>query len=157
MKKYLNPANEELRNHLDARKGKRKVYAEEGRPRNATRVWLSYDITDDAAPRRKALEDWLVTKQAESFGNSVATYVIEGKCYSQNAKVAEMLMRELRNANVLDADDLITSGKPYLKSQGLSIYVIYRSRNNGDGALEKLYSGQFVLIQTAPISHLGGY
>ncbi|MCQ2313162.1 MAG: hypothetical protein MJZ84_06935 [Paludibacteraceae bacterium] len=162
MKKYLNPNSKQLKEHLQSRKDKKcratSVYCEEGRPKYATRIWISYDINDDAPDGcRTNLEKWLTSQEAESFGESVATFLIPWTCYSTNSSVANWLLPRLKDAGIINNTDTITDEKPYLETPGLSLYVIYRSRNNGDGSAMKLYSGHFVLIQNANITHSGGY
>lgn len=99
---------------------------------------------------------WLHDKNAESFGGSVATFLVRGTCYSENLdKVANWLVEELKDADVLNAEDTLDNG--VLSTPGLSLYIFYRSRNAGDGSAAKRYSNQFVLIQNKAIMHHGGY
>lgn len=162
MKKYLNPNSEQLQEHLRLRKEKKckalSAYCEEGRPRNATRFWISYDIAQEYKDvYEQPLMNWLHNLEAETFGASVATFLIKGKCFSQNFRAAKWLVEQLREFGILEDDDAIFNGEDFISAEGISIYVIYRSRNNGDAKAENQFSGQFVLIQNSDIKHLGGY
>lgn len=159
MKKFLNSQNQDLISHMEAMKARHTpcVYNEIERPKNATRFWISYDIDDEQNPTcRTNIEAWLHEKNAESFGGSVATFLVRGVCYSENLdKVAKWLVEELIDAEVLNAEDTLDNG--VLSTPGLSLYIFYRSRNAGDGSAAKRYSNQFVLIQNKAIMHPGGY
>jgi len=163
MKHYLNANNPDLIQHNQARLAKKhrrtSVYNESERPLNSTRVWISYDIEDDKAPKdcRNNLESWLGTQQAESFGKSVATFLIKDKCIRLNSKLADWLLNELKGACVLNKDDGYTNDKPYLTTPGISLYVIYRSRTFGPTKATNQFSNHFVLIHNAPLGKVGGY
>lgn len=160
MKPYLNPESETLKRHREGIHKNSSVYFEITRPKNTTRIWVSYDIKDEEAPEkcREKLEAWLKDHLAESFGNSIATFLLKGQCFSTNSQTAKWLINQLKEAEVLGEEDSDSSEKSqFLHTPGLSLYVIYRSRNEGDGDLEKLYSGHFVLIQNTPIANEGGY
>ena len=162
MKKYLNKECPELKEYIQTLKERgirSTMYDEQTRPKNATRIWISYDISEDADPKcRKSLYDWLNTKNAESFGNSVATFLLRRECFNNNTKVAKWLIKELKDANVLSDEDKEANEKTeYLKTRGLSLYIIWRSRNIGDGTAAKRYSDHFVLIQNTNIWHKQGF
>lgn len=165
MKTYLNQNNRDLKEHLERREEtfeeNTSVYFEKSdpRPKNATRIWLSYDINDDEAPKscRDNLLEWLAGWNAESFGASVATFLVKDEYLHPDEKVAAWLIQNLKDNNVLLKDDNITMAKPYLSTPGISLYVFYRSRNNDEGEAIRRQSGHFVLIQNAPMKHIGGY
>lgn len=165
MKKYLNQNNRDLKKHLERREEtfeeNKSVYFENSdpRPKNATRIWLSYDINDKKAPKdcRDNLIEWLASWEAESFGISVATFLVDGIYLRSDKEVATWLIQELKDNDVLKKDDEITIDKPYLSTPGLSLYVFYRTRNDEDGSALKQQSGHFVLIQNASMKHVGGY
>ena len=162
MKKYLNKECPELKEYIQILKERgirSTMYDEQTRPKNATRIWISYDISEDADPKcRKSLYDWLNNKNAESFGNSVATFLLRGVCFNNNTKVAKWLIKELKDANVLSDEDKEANEKTeYLKTRGLSLYIIWRSRNISDGTAAKRYSDHFVLIQNTNIWHKQGF
>lgn len=162
MKKYLNKECPELKEYIQTLKERgirSTMYNEQTRPKNATRIWISYDISEDADPKcRESLYDWLNNNNAESFGNSVATFLLRGVCFSNNTKVAKWLIKELKDANVLsDEDKEANENTEYLKTQGLSLYIIWRSRNISDGTAAKRYSDHFVLIQNTNIWHKQGF
>ena len=124
------------------------VYDEICVPDNHTRIWISFDIDNDPdKSKRKQLYDWF-NKQTdiESWGNSVATFLVE-KCFTDrnNTDAIEYLKNELKSAGVLI--DHITE---WSQTEDISIYVIYRSTREG-----KKYSGHFVLIQNAKIKQAG--
>ena len=52
---------------------------------------------------------------------------------------------------------IIFENVDYLKTKGLSLYILWRSRNLGDGSSAKRYSDHFVLIQNTKIWHKGGF
>lgn len=161
MKKYLNPQCAELSEHLSVLKAKgirTTMYNEMERPKHATRFWISYDISAEADGEcRKNLYTWLSGLNAESFGNSIASFLIKGMCINNNTKAAKWLIKQLIDANVLIEDMDADENVDYLKTKGLSLYIIWRSRNIGDGSNAKRYSDHFVLIQNTKIWHKGGY
>ena len=161
MKKYLNSQNQELKEHILALKEKgirTTMYNEIERPKHATRFWVSYDISEKADKDcRKNLYTWLSNLKAESFGNSVATFLVKGMCVNNNSKAAKWLIKQLIDANVLINDKNADESVESLKTKGLSLYIIWRSRNIEDGPNTKRYSDHFVLLQNTQIWHKGGY
>ena len=162
MKKYLNQECPELKDYIQTLKERgihRTMYNEQARPKNATRIWISYDISEDADHNcRTNLYKWLNNKNAESFGNSVATFLLRGVFFYSNTKVAKWLIKELKEANVLsDEDEGANENTEYLRTRGLSLYIIWRSQNSGDGSAAKRYSDHFVLIQNSKIWHKQGF
>lgn len=123
------------------------VYKESEVHNGHTRIWISFDIDDnqiknDDKTTRKNLYNWFnIQKQIESWGDSVATFLVN-KCFSDqsNQDALEYLCKELIKADVLDKQD-------WAKTPKISLYIIYRSTNNSG----QKYSGQFVLIQNAKI------
>ena len=113
MKKYLNPQCKELSEHLSMLKEKgirTTMYNEMERPKHATRFWISYDISAEADGEcRKNLYTWLSGLNAESFGNSIASFLIKGMCINNNTKAAKWLINQLIDANVLIEDKDITA------------------------------------------------
>lgn len=121
------------------------VYKESEVPAGCTRIWISFDIDDKNClkkERRNNLYNWLNKQlQIESWGNSVATFLIKKCCSDQsNQDAHEYLCKELIKADVLDKQD-------WVKTPKISLYIVYRSKNS----LGQKYSGQFVLIQNAKI------
>lgn len=171
MKKYLNPNNEQLKEHLvkwEKNHGgefilspvdPKSVYEESARPENATRIWVSFDINsaDKYKPLRNNLDKWFKRQHAESFGASVATFLVQDACWGEDEEVANWLMDELRGAQVLSPKDCVSKETPYLLTNGISLYVFYRSKGVDEKGETVQYSGHFVLIQNEDISHLGGY
>ena len=162
MKKYLNKECPELKDYIQTLKERgihSTMYNERTRPKNATRIWISYDISEDADHNcRTNLYNWLNNQNAESFGNSIATFLLIGKCFNNNTKVAKWLIQELKAANVLsDEDEGANENTEYLRTRGLSLYIIWRSQNSGDGSAAKRYSDHFVLIQNTKIWHKQGF
>lgn len=164
-KKYINKKNKDLKTHIERREEtfeeSTSVYFENSdpRPKNATRIWLSYDINDEEAPKdcRKNLLEWLAGWSAESFGASIATFLVDQMYLHTDEAVADWLTQELKDNSVLLEDDDITMTKSYLSTPGISLYVFYRTRNNGNDGELRQQSGHFVLIQNAPMKHKGGY
>lgn len=121
------------------------VYTEEMVSINNTRVWISFDIDNDPENKtRKKLYAWFnQQKQIESWGNSVATFLIS-KVFTNKNELKIHLIKELQNAEVLQ-------NIHWEKTKNVSLYIIYRSKN------EKTYSGHFVLIQNAKVKQAGQF
>jgi len=118
------------------------VYVENQVPLGCTRVWISYDCHDDKL--RNELVDLLYGEslKAECWGESVACVTLR-MAYSKSEEVREHLKNLLVKNKILDQEDP-------LKTQGISLFMVYRSRTKEN---EKC-SGSFVLIQNAYCWHL---
>lgn len=127
------------------------VYNEQSRPKNAIRIWVSYDIDNDSDNHRhKLLYNWLSNYDAESWGNSVATFLWNIQQEPTNELVAKWLVDELINASVLNGNSF--EDKEWMRTKNISLYIIYRYNEEG-----KMNSNHFVLIQNAEITHNGVY
>ena len=110
-----------------------------------TRIWISFDIDNDPNKVvRKALYNWFnEQQQIESWGNSVATFLVDD--YMLDSKVKNYIVAGLQGANVLAKND-------WKKTPNISLYVFYRTKKEG-----RANSGHFVLIQTAKIKQANGF
>ena len=118
---------------------------------DSTRIWMSFDIDNDPKQvKRSKLYNWLnKQEQIESWGNSVATFILKG-CYSAPYHVGliSCLQHELRKAGVFIDDDI-----QWKETKDISIYINYRSRDKqGIG-----HACHFVLIQKALIRQSRGF
>ncbi len=111
-----------------------------------TRIWLSFDIDNDPQKvKRTALYDWLNKQnQIESWGNSVATFLVGGYATTDH-DVVKFLVDELINAKVLDKNK-------WDQTPDISLYVFYESRR-----ITVKNMGRFILIQNATIKQPNGF
>lgn len=140
------------------KKGLKSVYDETSIPESFIRIWLSFDIDNDNVnqTRHKILYDWLSKKNAEAWGNSVATFLVEWKenRTPQNQDIQKILVNELTKV------DGILLGKNYndetwKASEDISLYVNYKYAVKVNNNIQK-GSNYFILIQNADIPfHLG--
>lgn len=136
---------------------KASVYNEKERPKNAIRIWISYDIDkDDDKGQRNLLYDWLSKYKAESWGNSVATFLwkLAEDCEPTNEIVAQWIVEELIQQKLLLGSSF--EDMQWQKTRDISLYVFYRYRVKSDGK-ESRNSNHFVLIQNAEITHQDGF
>ena len=145
MKPYLVSTNPIIANYIKTHP--QTVFDEDEYRSNTTRVWLSFDIDDKLAVKntRKNLYDWINGFDAESWGNSNATFILEGWT-SDNEYLGDWLVDELKTANVLDKTN-------WKKTKGISLYVQYL-------AISDLLEGTFdyfVLIQNKDIPNPNGF
>ena len=137
--------------------GKTSVYNEKERPKNMIRIWLSYDIDkDEDQSRHKLLYNWLSEYHAESWGNSVATFLweLEEDCEPTNEIVARWIVNELVQKKLLLGSSF--EDNKWKNTKDISLYVFYRYRVKSDGK-ESRNSNHFVLIQNAEITHRDGF
>lgn len=137
--------------------GKISVYNEQERPKNAIRIWLSYDIdNDEDQSRHKLLYNWLSRYHAESWGNSVATFLwdLAEDCHPTNEIVAQWIVNELIQQKLLSGTSF--EDKQWQKTKDISLYVFYSCRVKKNGK-ETYNSNHFVLIQNAEITHKDGF
>ena len=123
------------------------VFNETDLPQQRTRIWISFDIKDDLAVdgTRTNLETWLNSQNAESWGTSVATFVVTGAA-QEISTVTNWLVPELQKAKVLNKTN-------WQATKGISLYVHYYSRSG-------VYSHNFdyfVLIQNKEIPNANGF
>lgn len=133
--------------------GKTSVYNEQERPKNAIRIWLSYDIDkDEDQSRHKLLYDWLSKYKAESWGNSVATFLwkLAEDYKPTNEIVAQWIVEELIQQKLLLGSSF--EDMQWQKTKDISLYVFYRY-NTTIKTKEVNNSNHFVLIQNAEITH----
>lgn len=152
LKDYLNDSIEPY-----IEKNGSSVYAEEKRPKNEVRIWLSYDAEDGADETYRKLYNLFDELGAESWGNSVATFLVEIPNAPTNSTIAEILVNMLQEKDILDGNDF--EDESWKGTQGLSIYVIYRFYYH-DTTKEnpKVFnSDHFVLLHNAPMKHLNGW
>ena len=157
-KDYLQKNCKDLVEHLNtmASKGVQSVYDENTRPENAVRIWLSYDIDhDDDESRHNTLYKWLALQKAESWGDSVSSFVWSIDSVPQNKDIAKMLVDELTKLdNILDGDSF--EDVKWKLSKDISLYVIYRYKVSVNEEY-KYNSNHFVLVQNAEITHKDGF
>lgn len=137
--------------------GKSSVYNEKARPKNAIRIWLSYDIDkDEDQSRHKLLYDWLSKYKAESWGNSVATFLwkLAEDCEPTNETVARWIVKELIQQKLLLGSSF--EDMQWQKTKDISLYVFYSYRVKKNDK-ETYNSNHFVLIQNAEITHKDGF
>lgn len=145
LKQYLVSTNPIITNYIKTHP--KTVFNESDLAFNTTRIWLSFDIEDDKAPKdeRANLYAWLNTLGAESWGNSMATFTVPGS--TQNlSDVGKWLVNELQKNNVLDKTN-------WQKTTGISLYVQYVSCT---GTFSYSFD-YFVLIQNKDIPNPNGF
>lgn len=151
----------ELTEHIQLwnKRGLTSVYTEKSIPENNIRIWLSFDIDndDENQTRHKKLYDWLCKKNAEAWGNSIATFLVEWKenRTPQNQDIRKILVNELTKA------DGILRGKNYddpawKESIDISLYVNYKYAVKVNNYIQK-GSNYFALIQNANLPFHTGY
>ena len=115
-----------------------------------TRIWISFDIENDPQKIvRKKLYDWFNTQiQIESWGNSVATFLVNA--YMLDTKVRDYIINGLRQAKVFNSVD-------WSKTPDVSLYVFYRTKILKEDKTTLSASGHFVLIQNAKIMQPSGF
>jgi hypothetical protein len=136
---------------------KASVYNEKERPKNAIRIWISYDIDKgDDKSQRNLLYDWLSKYDAESWGNSVATFLwkLAEDCEPTNEIVAQWIVEELIQQKLLLGSSF--EDMQWQNTKDISLYVFYRYRVKKNGK-ETYNSNHFVLIQNAEITHKDGF
>lgn len=115
-----------------------------------TRIWISFDIDNDPNKVvRKALYDWFnEQQQIESWGNSVATFLVYAFMWDDDVK--KYIVEGLKQAKVLNSIN-------WQNTPNVSLYVFYRSKIFKDDKNISQHSGHFVLIQTAKIKQANGF
>ena len=116
LKPYLVSTNPIIANYIKTHP--QTVFDEDKYNSNTTRVWISFDIDDKLAPigTRKKLYDWINAYDAESWGNSNATFLLNGWT-PDNEYLGDWLISELTTANVLDKTN-------WEKTKGISLRKI---------------------------------
>lgn len=150
----------ELTEHIQLwnKRGLTSVYTETSIPDNNIRIWLSFDIDndDENQTRHKILYNWLFKKNAEAWGNSIATFLVEWKenRTPKNQDIKKFLVNELTKI------DGILHGKNYddpawKESIDISLFVNYKYNVLVNKEVIR-GSSYFALIQNANIPfHLG--
>lgn len=145
LKPYLVSTNPIIANYIKTHP--QTVFDEDKYNSNTTRVWISFDIDDKLAPigTRKKLYDWINAYDAESWGNSNATFLLNGWT-PDNEYLGDWLISELTTANVLDKTN-------WKKTKGISLYIQYLTLSDKqEGTFD-----YFVLIQNKDIPNPNGF
>lgn len=153
MKNYVQNVGE-MKTYLDKRQDS--VYIEESRPKNAVRIWLSYDVAqghDELYDKFYTMFDDL---KAEQWGNSVATFLVTTKCAPKNEDIAPFIVGKCIANGILDGDSF--EDMKWKKTKDVSLYVFYRYSYYDEGQKKDiLNSDHFVLLHNATITHLNGW
>ena len=145
LKPYLVSTNPIIANYIKTHP--QTVFDEDEYNSNTTRVWISFDIDDKLASidTRKKLYDWINAYDAESWGNSNATFLLNGWT-PDNEYLGDWLISELTTANVLDKTN-------WKKTKGISLYIQYLTLSDKqEGTFD-----YFVLIQNKDIPNPNGF
>ena len=115
-----------------------------------TRIWISFDIENDPQKNvRKKLYDWFNAQiQIESWGNSVATFLVNACMVDED--VQNYIVNGLKQARVFNLDD-------WKKTPNVSLYISYRTKILKEDKTTWSASGHFVLIQNAKIMQPSGF
>ncbi len=159
MKNYVQDVGE-MKTYLDRRKDS--VYTEERRPKDHVRIWLSYDIEDGYGALYDPLYALFNELGAESWGGSVATFLVPIEQAPDNAFIAEILVNMLQEKEIVAGNSF--EDEAWKKTKGLSLYVFYRyyyhdtSKEGKENENPKVFnSDHFVLLHNAPIKHADGW